>query len=65
MKEGVMYTTVPNGASSEAKGIALPNAKIGEDLGLKDLHGKVKIKQGKISSLNYQAYAKEVQEPWT
>ena len=48
MKEGVMYTVSPDESFSEAKGIALADAKPGEDLGLKQLHGKVKIKQGKI-----------------
>jgi putative transcriptional regulator len=48
MKEGVMYTTAPDGIETEAKGIALADAKAGEDLGLKELRGKVKIKQGKI-----------------
>ena len=43
-----MYTTAPEDDSAEAKGIALVDAKTGEDLGLKKLHGKVKIKQGKI-----------------
>ena len=47
MKEGVMYTTTDSTAT-EAKGIALTDAKPGEDLGLKELRGKVKIKQGKI-----------------
>lgn len=48
MKEGVMYTTAIDNTVMEAKGIALADAKPGEDLGLKELHGKVKIKQGKI-----------------
>jgi putative transcriptional regulator len=47
MKEGVMYTTTDSTAT-EAKGIALADAKPGEDLGLKELRGKVKIEQGKI-----------------
>jgi putative transcriptional regulator len=48
MKEGVMYTAPVDGTATEAKGIALADAKPGEDLGLKELHGKVKMKQGKI-----------------
>lgn len=48
MKEGVMYTVAPNSPDAEAKGTALAEAKVGEDLGLKDLQGKVKLKQGKI-----------------
>ena len=48
MKEGVMYTTAADSTTAEAKGIALADAKPGEDLGLRDLHGKVKVNQGKI-----------------
>ncbi len=48
MKEGVMYTVPPDSLLTQAKGIALVDAKPGEDLGLKDLHGKVQVKQGKI-----------------
>ena len=48
MKEGVMYTTAIDNTVTEAKGIALADAKPGEDLGLKELRGKVKIKRGKI-----------------
>ena len=48
MKEGVMYTVPSGSAITEATGIALADAKPGEDLGLKDLHGKVKVKQGRI-----------------
>ena len=47
MKEGVMYTA-PDNIVTDARGIALADAKVGEDLGLKELHGKVKMKQGKI-----------------
>jgi putative transcriptional regulator len=48
MKEGVMYTVPSNNAVTEATGIVLADAKPGEDLALKDLHGKVQVKQGKI-----------------
>ena len=48
LKEGVMYTTSPDSADCEAKGIALADAKAGEDVGLKNLHGKLKINRGKI-----------------
>ena len=48
MKEGVMYTTAPDDTAAQATGIALADAKVGEDLGLRDLHGKVNIKHGKI-----------------
>lgn len=47
MKEGVMYTAA-DGVATDAKGVALADAKVGEDLGLKELHGKVKMKQGRI-----------------
>ncbi len=48
MKEGVMYTVPKSSAITEAKGIALADAKAGEDLGLRDLQGKIKVKQGRI-----------------
>jgi len=48
MKEGVMYTVRPDSELTEAKGTALVDAKVGEDLGVRDLHGKVKVKKGKI-----------------
>jgi putative transcriptional regulator len=48
MKEGIMYTVAANNPLVEAKGTALIDAQKGEDLGLKDLHGKLKGKQGKI-----------------
>ncbi|MGD6806221.1 MAG: winged helix-turn-helix transcriptional regulator [Candidatus Bathyarchaeia archaeon] len=48
MREGVMYTVAADSPTAEAKGTALSDAAAGEDLGLKDLHGKVKVKQGKI-----------------
>jgi putative transcriptional regulator len=48
MKEGVMYTIQPEDPQTQAKGIALADANVGEDLGLKDLHGKVHVPQGKI-----------------
>ncbi|MGE5533157.1 MAG: winged helix-turn-helix transcriptional regulator [Bacillota bacterium] len=48
MKEGVMYTVPSDNPTIQAKGIALSDAKPGEDLGLRELHGKVHVKQGKI-----------------
>lgn len=48
MKEGVMYTVPPDSVLTQARGIALSDARAGEDLGLRDLHGKVHVKQGKI-----------------
>ncbi|MDR0470409.1 MAG: winged helix-turn-helix transcriptional regulator [Nitrososphaerota archaeon] len=48
MKEGVMYTSPINNPQTQAKGIALADAQPGEDLGLKELHGKLHVNQGKI-----------------
>ncbi len=48
LKEGVMYTVAVNDETLEAKGVALADAKAGEDVGLKELHGKLKMKRGKI-----------------
>lgn len=46
MEAGVIYTVSPD--HSEVKGIAMEDASPGEDLGLKDLQGKLIIKDGKI-----------------
>lgn len=46
MKGGVIYTVSPD--HSEVKGIAMEDALEGEDLGLKDLQGKLNVKEGKI-----------------
>ncbi len=48
MKEGIMYTVSKDNLAAEAKGIAMTNADAGEDIGLKNLRGKVKLRQGKI-----------------
>jgi putative transcriptional regulator len=48
MKEGIMYTVAKDNQAAEAKGIAMTNASAGDDLGLKNLCGKVKLRQGKI-----------------
>jgi putative transcriptional regulator len=48
MKEGIMYTVPTDSPLTQAKGTALTDAQTGEDLGLKDLHGKMKVKHGKI-----------------
>jgi len=48
MREGVMYTVPIDSPLTQAVGTAMAEAKTGEDLGLKDLHGKMKVKQGKI-----------------
>jgi len=47
-KEGIFFTVPTNDPASEAVGIATNDANPGEDIGLKDLKGKVKLKQGKI-----------------
>jgi putative transcriptional regulator len=48
MKEGVMYTVTPDDPTTEAKGTVMADAEAGEDIGLRNLRGKVKLKQGKI-----------------
>jgi putative transcriptional regulator len=48
MKEGIIYTVAADSPMIEAKGTAITDAQVGEDLGLKDLHGKLKGKHGKI-----------------
>jgi putative transcriptional regulator len=47
-KGGIFYTVPITDPNVEAIGIATNDAKPGEDLGLKDLKGKIKLKQGKI-----------------
>lgn len=46
MKAGVVYTVDLD--DSEATGVATSDALPGEDLGLKSLHGKLRVKEGKI-----------------
>lgn len=48
MKGGVMYTVAIDKPDVEAKGTAMADALPGEDLGLRNLQGKVRVKQGKI-----------------
>jgi len=48
MKEGVLHAVAMNHPDAEAFGTAATDAKSGEDVGLKNLQGKVKSKQGKI-----------------
>jgi putative transcriptional regulator len=47
-KEGIFFTVPSNDPATEAIGTATNDANPGEDIGLKDLKGKVKLKQGKI-----------------
>lgn len=47
-KEGIFYTIPVNSSEVEAVGVATNDAAPGEDIGLKELKGKVKLKQGKI-----------------
>ena len=48
MKKGVLYAVASNNPAAEAFGIATTDASRGEDVGLKDLQGEVKLRQGKI-----------------
>ena len=47
-KEGIFYAVSLSDPATEAIGTAIADANPGDDLGLKDLEGKVKLKQGKI-----------------
>ena len=58
LKEGVMYTTGVESSDAEARGIALADAKSGEDLGLRDLHGTLKMPRGKILILKLPSIRK-------
>jgi putative transcriptional regulator len=48
MKEGVLYAVAPDHPDAEAHGIAAQDAELAEDVGLRDLQGKVKTRQGKV-----------------
>ena len=47
-KKGILYAVAATNPAAEAFGIAISNASRGEDVGLKDLQGKLKLRQGKI-----------------
>ncbi len=46
LREGIMYTTDVN--NSETRGIVLADANPGEDVGIKELHGKLQMTRGRI-----------------
>ncbi|MGB9915473.1 MAG: winged helix-turn-helix transcriptional regulator [Candidatus Bathyarchaeales archaeon] len=48
MKDGVLYAVASADAKVEACGVAIINADTGEDVGLKDVKGKVKVPPGKV-----------------
>jgi putative transcriptional regulator len=48
MKEGIMFAIAANNPNTEAKGIVMTDAEAGEDIGLRNLHGKIQLKRGKI-----------------
>jgi putative transcriptional regulator len=48
VKKGVLYAVAESSLGAEAFGIATTDASRGEDVGLKDLQGKLKLRQGKI-----------------
>ena len=48
MKKGILYAVAESNPDAEAFGTAITNARRGEDVGLKDLQGKVKLEQGRI-----------------
>ena len=48
MKKGVLYAVAESNPEAEALGTTTTDASRGEDVGLKDLEGKVKLEQGKI-----------------
>jgi putative transcriptional regulator len=48
MKKGILYAVAESNPAAEASGTATTDAVRGEDVGLKDLQGKVKLEQGRI-----------------
>ena len=48
MKEGVLYAVSPDNPEAKAQAIAAQDAQPNEDVGLRDVKGKVKTRQGKV-----------------
>jgi putative transcriptional regulator len=48
MKDGVIHAVEPGLPDVEAMGIAVQDAEAGEDVGLREVRGKVKTRQGKV-----------------
>jgi putative transcriptional regulator len=48
MKEGVLHAVRPDHPEAEATGVAVQVAEAGEDVGLREVCGKVKTRQGKV-----------------
>jgi putative transcriptional regulator len=48
MEKGILYAVAESNSEAEAFGTATTDANRGEDVGLKDLQGKVKLEQGRI-----------------
>jgi putative transcriptional regulator len=48
MKEGVLYTVSPGNPEARAHGIAAQDAQPNEDVGLRNVKGKVKTRPGKV-----------------
>lgn len=48
MKDGILCAVAPNHPDVEAFGVAIADARAREDLGLTNLQGKVKVKQGQV-----------------
>ncbi len=48
MKEGVLYAVKCDHVEADATGITVQDAKVGEDVGLREVQGKVRTKHGKV-----------------
>jgi putative transcriptional regulator len=48
MKDGVLYAVSKDNSAAEAWGIVVQDAEAGEDIGLRDVQGRVKTRQGKV-----------------
>ncbi len=48
MKEGVLHAVKPQHRDAEATGVAAQDAEAGEDVGLREVCGKVKTRQGQV-----------------
>lgn len=48
MREGVLYAVGKKHSDAEAWGVVAQDAEVGEDVGLRDVQGSVKTRQGKV-----------------
>jgi putative transcriptional regulator len=65
VKKGVLYAVASTNPDAEVFGTATTDAIRGEDMGLKDLQGKLKMRQGKILIVTLPSIKQAAPEPLT